>query len=210
VSLLPALVFGFALGVRHATDADHIAAVGTIARADSLRRAAALGAAWGLGHSGSVLIVGGALVLMRLPMPVRLALALEFVVAIMLVALGVRSLLVRHGANSVSAARPVLIGVVHGLAGSAVLALLVVGTTQSAIAAAVYLLCFSVGTIVGMMLVTVLLALPARIRPSWAPRFDRGVRVIAGVASIAIGVLLGHEVGVTRGLFGATPTMPPE
>lgn len=210
MTLLPALVFGFALGVRHATDADHIAAVGTLARAESTRGAATLGAAWGLGHSASVLLVGGSLVLLRLPMPIRLALALEFLVAIMLVALGVRSLLARKRADAVSAARPMLVGVVHGLAGSAVLALLVVGTTQSALAAAVYLLCFSIGTIVGMMLVTLLLTLPTRIRPAWAPPFDRGIRMIAGVASIAIGVLLAHEVGVTRGLFGAAPTMPAE
>lgn len=208
MTLLPALAFGFALGVRHATDADHIAAVGTIATdTRSSRQAALVGAAWGIGHSASVLLVGGALVLMRLPMPIRLALALEFLVAIMLVGLGARALLARRRAAAVSRARPLLIGVVHGLAGSAVLALLVVGTTQSALAASVYLLCFSVGTIAGMGLVTLLLTLPMRLRPAAAPRFERAVRIAAGCASIVIGVLLAHEVGVTRGLFGATPTL---
>jgi high-affinity nickel-transport protein len=196
--------------VRHATDADHIAAVGTLARAESTRRAAMLGAAWGLGHSASVLLVGGSLVLLRMPMPVRVALAFEFLVAIMLVGLGVRSLLARTRVASVSATKPMLIGMVHGLAGSAVLALLVIGTTRSALAAAVYLLCFSIGTIVGMMLVTLALTLPARMRPAWTPLLERGIRVVAGVASIAIGILLAHEVGVARGLFGATPTMPAE
>jgi high-affinity nickel-transport protein len=208
MTLLPALVFGFALGVRHATDADHIAAVGTFASGDgSARRAALLGAAWGIGHSASVLLVGGALVLMRLPMPVRVALALEFIVAIMLVGLGVRSLVTRRRAGAVSPTRPLLVGIVHGLAGSAVLALLVIGTTSSALAATVYLICFSVGTIVGMALVTLLLTVPTWISPDRAPVFERGVRVVAGVASIAIGVALAHEVGVTRGLFGATPTL---
>jgi high-affinity nickel permease len=210
--LLPALAFGFALGVRHATDADHVAAVGTLANGRSAQRAAMLGAAWGVGHSASVLFVGGALVLMRLPMPVRVALALEFLVAVMLVALGVRSLVARKrgGSGSVSATRPLIIGVVHGLAGSAVLALLVIGTTSSAIAAAVYLICFCVGTVVGMMLVTLVLTLPTRIGARHARSFDRGLRVVAGIASIAIGLLLAHEVGVTRGLFGATPTLPSE
>jgi hypothetical protein len=211
MTLIPALVFGFALGVRHATDADHVAAVGTIAAGNhSGRRAALLGAAWGIGHSASVLLVGGTLVLMRLSMPVRLALALEFLVAVMLVMLGLRSLLARNRAGSVSPARPMLIGVVHGLAGSAVLALLVVGTTTSALAAAVYLLCFSVGTIVGMGGVTLLLTLPARVRSEYAPVFDRSVRVVAGVVSVVIGLVLAHEVGVTRGLFGATPTLSGE
>jgi high-affinity nickel-transport protein len=208
MTLLPALFFGFALGVRHATDADHIAAVGTFGAGDgSARRAAVLGAAWGIGHSVSVLLVGGALVLTRLPMPVRLALASEFLVAIMLVGLGVRSLVSRNRPSAVSPTRPLLVGVVHGLAGSAVLALLVIGTTSSALAATVYLVCFSVGTVVGMALVTLLLTVPTWISPDRAPAFERRVRVIAGVASIAIGVMLAHEVGVTRGLFGATPTL---
>ena len=208
MTLLPALAFGFALGVRHATDADHVAAVGTIASgARSARHAALLGAAWGIGHSASVLLVGGALVLMRLPMPVRLALALEFAVAIMLIGLGMRSLMTRRHGTAVSHARPMLIGVVHGLAGSALLALLVIGTTKSALAASVYLLCFCVGTIAGMGMVTMLMTLPMRLRPASAPRFERAVRLVAGCASIVIGIALAHEVGVTRGLFGATPTL---
>lgn len=214
--LLPALTLGFALGVRHATDPDHIAAVGTIASGESARsarRAALLGASWGVGHSLSVLVVGGFLVLMRLAMPVRLALALEFLVAVMLVGLGVRSLLARRArdgrAREFSAARPLLIGVVHGLAGSAVLALLVIGTTGTPLAGAVYLLCFCAGTILGMALVTTLLTLPARLSVARAVRIERAVRLTAGVASIGIGVLLAHRVGIRDGLFAATPTWTP-
>jgi high-affinity nickel permease len=208
--LLPALTFGFVLGVRHATDADHIAAVSTISDTSSARRAAVLGAAWGVGHSLSVLLVGGALVLTRLPMPVRLALALEFLVAAMLVGLGVRSLMAwrRSRKDPVSATRPLLVGVVHGLAGSAVLALLVVGTTTSALAAAVYLVCFCLGTIAGMAVVTVLLTLPMRINPARAVSFERGVRVVAGIASVCIGLAIAHRVGVRDGLFGAALTPP--
>lgn len=213
MTVLPALAFGFALGVRHATDADHVAAVGTLASGRSARQALVLGAAWGLGHSLSVLLVGGALVLTRAPMPVRLALALEFVVALMLIGLGARSLARRGGSAPVTASRPLLVGVVHGLAGSAVLALLVVGTTTSAVAAGVYLLCFSAGTVAGMGAVTLLLTLPVRLRAgrAWAPlspeRFERGIRLVAGIASIVIGLALAHEVGVSRGLFGASPTL---
>src|SRR5437867_1028587 len=93
MTVLPALTFGLVLGARHATDADHIAAIGTlVADGRPPQRAALTGAAWGIGHSSSVLLVGGALVMLRLPMPVRMGLALEFLAAVMLVALGVRSL----------------------------------------------------------------------------------------------------------------------
>lgn len=210
MTVLPALTLGFALGLRHAMDADHIAAVGTISTSTrSAWRAALLGASWGVGHSISVLLVGGALVIMRLPMPPRLALALEFGVAIMLVALGVRSLLAKRREGEISATRPLLIGVVHGLAGSAVLAFLLLSTAGSSLAAAVYLLCFSVGTIAGMTVVTTAIALPARLKPTRALGIERALRVAAGVASIGIGLGLAHRVGIRDGLFAAVPTWTP-
>ncbi|HEU4993311.1 MAG TPA: hypothetical protein VFT29_00745 [Gemmatimonadaceae bacterium] len=212
MSFLPSLALGFVLGVRHATDADHIAAIGTIVSGGrSVRAAALVGGAWGVGHSVSVLLVGGALVVLRLPMPVRVALALEFAVALMLIALGVRSLLARgHHASAHSTARPLAVGVMHGLAGSAVLALLVLGATSSAATAAMYLVCFCIGTIAGMALITALLALPARLSAAGAVRIDRLVRVGAGVASIGIGLVMAHRIGVRDGLFAATPTLPHE
>lgn len=210
MTILPALTLGFALGLRHAMDADHIAAVGTISTsARSAWRAALLGASWGLGHSLSVMLVGGALVIMRLPMPPRLALALEFGVAIMLVALGMRSLMARRRTGNISATRPLLIGVVHGLAGSAVLAFLLLSTTSSPLAAAVYLLCFSVGTIAGMTAVTTAIGLPWRLKPARALSMERALRVAAGVASIGIGLSLAHRVGIRDGLFAAVPTWSP-
>src|SRR3954462_13070030 len=97
MTVLPALALGIALGVRHATDADNVAAVGTIVtESGSTKRAALIGLSWGIGPSTSVLLVGGALVLLRLPMPVRVALALEFLAALMLIGLGMRSLFWRR------------------------------------------------------------------------------------------------------------------
>ena len=209
---LPSLILGFALGVRHATDADHIAAVGTIA-ADgrSARRAAAIGAAWGVGHSASVLLVGGALVLFRLPMPVRVALALEFVAALMLIGLGVRSIVARRQRVSAdSRTRPLAVGVVHGLAGSAMLALLVLGATQTALAAALYLVCFCIGTIGGMALVTAMMTIPARLSAGRVRSLEHSVRLVAGIASVGIGLMMAHRIGVRDGLFGATPSWPIE
>jgi high-affinity nickel-transport protein len=210
MTVLPSLALGFALGIRHATDADHIAAVGTIVSdGRSARHAAVVGTAWGVGHSLSVLLVGGALVLLRLPMPVRVALALEFAVALMLIGLGVRSLRSRgRETRAHSTVRPLAVGIMHGLAGSAVLALLVLGATTNAVAAAIYLICFCVGTIAGMALVTALLSLPAQLNPARALTFERGVRVAAGVASVAIGLAMVHKIGVQDGLFAAIPAAP--
>jgi hypothetical protein len=208
MTLLPALAFGFVLGVRHATDADHIAAVGTIAsNRTSPRRAALVGAWWGVGHSASVLLVGGALVLLRLPMPVRVALALEFVVALMLIGLGVRSLLARRQESPASALRPLVVGIIHGLAGSAVLALLLIATTDSPLTAAIYLVCFCAGTIAGMASVSALFSLPSRLSAPRALSVERAMRVAAGVASIGIGLSIAHRVGVEDGLFAAVPAL---
>lgn len=210
MTLLPAFAFGFVLGLRHATDPDHIAAVGTIvSNGPSARKAALVGAWWGVGHAASVLLVGGALVLLRLPMPVRVALALEFCVALMLIALGGRSLMARSQASPPSSLRPLLVGVMHGLAGSAVLALLLLGTTSSAVVATLYLLFFSVGTIAGMSLVTALFALPARLSADRAVSIERVLRVAAGIASVGIGITIAHRVGLQEGLFATTPTVTP-
>jgi high-affinity nickel-transport protein len=212
MTILPALALGLALGVRHATDADHVAAISTIVtESRSLWRAATIGVSWGIGHSASVLLVGGVLVLLRLPMPVRVALALEFIAALMLIGLGVRSIMWRRGtASPRGSIQPAAIGVVHGLAGSAVLALLVLSATDSAAAAAAYLVSFCLGTVAGMGLITAVLAVPARFGATRLAAFDRHIRVAAGIASLAIGLLLAHRVGVRDGLFAATPTWTPE
>lgn len=209
---LPALALGVALGVRHATDADHVAAIGTIVTENrSTARAALIGVWWGIGHSLSVLLLGGALVLLRMPMPVRVALALEFLAALMLVALGIRSMMWRRARVArASSARPVVIGIVHGLAGTAVLALLVLGATTGVVAAATYLLSFCAGTILGMGAITAVLAVSARYGTRFLLSFDRGVRVAAGVVSLAIGLALAHRVAVRDGLFAQTPTWSPE
>ena len=209
MTLLPALAFGFVLGVRHATDADHLAAVGTIATrhdAGPVWRSALVGAWWGVGHSVSVLLVGGALVLLRTPMPPRVALALEFAVAIMLVGLGVASLIRRKQRSVASALRPFLVGTMHGLAGSAVLALLLIGSTDSPTVAATYLLCFCLGTVAGMSLISALMMIPARLRPGFV--LEHRVRVVAGVASVLVGLTIAHRLGVREGLFAAPLTLP--
>ena len=211
MTLFPALAFGFVLGVRHSTDSYHLAAVATIAtrqNAGPAWRTAIVGAWWGAGHSLSVLLVGGALVLMRAPMPARLALILEFGVGLMLVALGIASLRRRQRASGATALRPFLIGTMHGLAGSAVIALLLIGTTTSSAVAAAYLLCFCIGTVAGMALISTLMAIPVRLRPSGSGVLAPRIRLAAGVASVVMGLVIAHRVGIREGLFAATLPLP--
>src|SRR3712207_2636422 len=113
------ILLGFLLGLRHATDPDHVVAVATIvSRERSVRAAGAVGALWGLGHSLTILLVGGSLVLLRGTGAPRLGLGLEFGVGGMLGLLGALNLRRRDEEVSHHAARPGAVGVVHGLAGT--------------------------------------------------------------------------------------------
>src|ERR1043166_109443 len=92
-SALIILGIGFFLGMRHATDPDHVVAVSTIvSREKSIPRAGWIGALWGFGHTITILIVGAAIILFGIVIPPRLGLALEFSVALMLILLGVLNL----------------------------------------------------------------------------------------------------------------------
>lgn len=206
-----AIALGGLLGLRHATDADHVVAVTAIAaRERSIGRAAGIGALWGVGHTLTLLGVGGAIVAFRLVIPPRLGLGLEFGVALMLILLGYANLRDRHEAPAERpTARPLLVGLVHGLAGSAAVALLVLATIRGTLPALAYLLVFGLGTIAGMVLVTVLLAAPAIYVGARVARLQAGIRVAAGALSIAFGLLLARELIVDGGLFSAVPSWDP-
>src|SRR5437660_7619554 len=89
LSSFSVLLIGFVLGMRHATDPDHVVAVTTIVSDQpSLWRASSVGALWGIGHSITILLVGGAIIFFKVAIPPRLGLAMEFAVAIMLIVLG--------------------------------------------------------------------------------------------------------------------------
>jgi high-affinity nickel-transport protein len=206
---LTAIALGALLGLRHATDADHVVAVTTIvSRERSLGRAAGIGALWGVGHTLTLLVVGGAIVAFRLVIPPRVGLALEFGVALMLIVLGFTNLRARDDAPR-AAVRPFLVGLVHGLAGSAAVALLVLATIRGTLEALAYLFVFGLGTIAGMMAVTMLLAAPALFAGARVTRFQSGIRLAAGALSIAFGLLLARELIVDGGLFSAAPTWQP-
>jgi high-affinity nickel-transport protein len=201
MSLLLALAVGFVLGLRHATDADHIAAVATMLRAErGLRGALRTGVLWGLGHSATVLAAGAVVGLLGLRAPPWSTRACELGVAAMLVLVGLSSLR-RSGARAAappSDARPVAVGLVHGLAGSAPLTLLALATVPTRARAMLYLLVFCAGTVAGMALLTAALAWPLSATARASERSYRALLTAAGLASVAMGAAVAREalVGV--------------
>jgi len=264
---LTILAIGFFLGMRHATDPDHVIAVSTIvSRERSIAKAAFIGVLWGLGHTLTILAVGAAIILFGLAIPVRVGLTMEFCVGLMLILLGVLNLtgamkwmsekfspahpqvtgehahLHEHdaklhfhwhshapasehhaaslalprslersfaGLGPYQALRPLFVGIVHGLAGSAAVALLVLSAIRDPKWAVLYLLVFGVGTIVGMMLITSIMALPfslAGYRFAW---LNRSLVTCSGILSLAFGLFVCYQIGFVDGLFTAHPTWKP-
>lgn len=219
-SFLAVLGLGFFLGMRHATDADHVVAVSTIvARQRRAGSAAFIGALWGVGHTMTILLVGGAIILFRLVIPPRLGLAMELTVGVMLIVLGIMNLAKTPGASGAHShphphpaspsMRPLVVGIVHGLAGSAAVALLVLATIGDPLWSVFYLLIFGLGTIVGMILITMVIALPYTYGASRFARWTRGLQVASGALSVGLGVLIAYQVVVDHGLFSALPSWTP-
>lgn len=210
-ALLPLALLGLLLGLRHATDADHVVAVSTIvSRQRSLWSASGIGALWGLGHTLTILLVGSAILLLGLTISPRVGLGMEFLVALMLVGLGVHNLTSgAPRAATASGRRSFLVGMVHGLAGSAAVALLVLTTVREPRWAVAYLLVFGLGTVVGMMLVTLAIAVPSLFAVTRVANAERWLRLASGAVSVVFGLMLAHEIGIVNGLFGANPQWDP-
>jgi hypothetical protein len=259
-NLASLLLLGFFLGMRHATDADHVVAIATIvARQRTLRGSALIGAVWGVGHTITIMAVGGAIILFGVVIPPRLGLSMEFAVGVMLVLLGVLTLTGaawrgaaaighRHahahgdyvhshphahdaaghghaedrtplaeldrsilgGLPMYQYARPLIVGLVHGLAGSAAIALLVLTIIREPAWAIGYLLLFGVGTIGGMMLITLALAAPFALTSGALPRFNWQLRVASGLVSFGFGLFLVYDIGFAAGgLFTPNPSWVP-
>jgi len=209
-ALLSVLALGFLLGMRHATDPDHVVAVTTIVTQQrSLLRAARTGVLWGLGHTTTILIAGGAIVVLKLQLaqiPPRVGLSLEMAVAVMLIVLGLLTLAGDDRRVSQSTARPITIGFVHGLAGSAAVATLPqVALIPDPWWAVGYLAVFGIGTIAGMMLVTASIAAPSLFAVKRFAGMNRTLRIASEMASIGFGLLLVHRIGFVDGLFTAAP-----
>jgi high-affinity nickel-transport protein len=266
MTALAIMVLGFFLGMRHATDPDHVIAVTTIvAREKTPSSATAIGAAWGLGHTITILVVGGGIILFGWVIPPRVGLSMEFSVGLMLIVLGIMNLsglMPILGGSRVSRdaahqhthphshgdyvhshahshdpeahphklertplswldrslgkihlyqlLRPLVVGVVHGLAGSAAVALLVLTTIRSPRWGVWYLLVFGLGTIVGMSLMTAAITLPFTRNEERFARVGGGLRIASGVISLGFGLFVAYRTGFASGLFTGAPTWTPQ
>lgn len=202
-ALLTGWVVGFVLGMRHALEPDHLTAVCTLTvGAANPRRGLALGAIWGIGHSLSLLAVGMLLALMQAELPPRLAGAFELLVAAMLVLLGVRAIVrgmrgvdvvaVKHCHHRL-ARRSLLVGLIHGLAGSGALTALVVAELPSTTARLLYIALFGAGSIFGMALLSGLAGWPLE-RIGRSPRAASVLSVAAGALSLVFGIVWGARL----------------
>ena len=264
IGFLSVLAVGFFLGMRHATDPDHVIAVTTIvSNQRNSMRAALIGAFWGVGHTVTIFLVGAGIILFNLVIPVRVGLSMELSVAVMLIILGlanVAGFLRSMPDGSVSAGsirphdeaevvhthshshgdyihshphthlpgprphphdhpqltwldhafgkigmyqylRPFVVGVVHGLAGSAAVALLVLTTIRNVHWAIAYLLIFGVGTIAGMMLITMSLASAFTIVGKGRQKFSRRLAFASGLLSLGFGLFVAYQICFVNGLF---------
>lgn len=216
--LLTLLGFGFVVGLKHAFEADHVAAVSTIvSHTRSIKLSSVFGAIWGLGHTTTLLLAGILLLAFRIAIPEKLALSFEFLVGIVLVLLGVDVLrkILRdkihvhsHSHGDVAHAhfhshassnlhhhahRSFAVGMIHGLAGSAALMLLVLATVSSVAEGIAYILVFGLGSVAGMMLMGGILSIPFALSSKFE-RVDRAVRMLSGSASILVGLLLMYNI----------------
>ena len=215
-------LIGFLLGMRHATDPDHVVAVTTIvSRERGIYRASGIGILWGLGHTVTIMLVGGAILLFNVVIPPRIGLTMDFTVAVMLVLLGVLSLgrIARASAPAAKvdgwlvvrhpSLRPLAIGVVHGLAGSAAVALLVLATISDPIWGVAYLALFGIGTIAGMMLITTAISVPFAYTAQRLVGFNRSLGVASAMSSLVFGTFLVYQIAFVNGLFTAYPHWTP-
>ncbi|CAN5249393.1 hypothetical protein BH10ACI1_BH10ACI1_04010 [soil metagenome] len=230
------LALGFLLGLKHATEADHLAAVSTIvSERKSLWSSAMIGGIWGLGHTISLFIAGIFVLLLDFHISQQTERILEFCVGAMLLVLGLNVLrklfqgghlhfhthdhgdhkhVHPHIHKSAHAEeenthhgfsfnpRALIIGMVHGLAGSAALMLLLIPTIESKTVGLLYIIIFGIGSIGGMMLMSLLVALPFHLTASRYNRFNYILQSLAGVVSIGLGLFIIYEKGITEGLFG--------
>lgn len=264
-SFLAIIAIGFFLGMRHATDPDHVIAVTTIvSRQNRISRAALTGIVWGVGHTLTIFVVGTAIILFGIVIPARVGLSMEFSVALMLIVLGFMNVVAfarsarsvarieggatthnhphSHGdyvhthphshvpeshphapegtplarmdrlfgrATLYRQLRPLLIGIVHGLAGSAAVALLVLTTIRDPRWAIMYLLVFGVGTVAGMMLITMSIASAFTFFGKKHANFSVRLGLASGLLSLAFGLILVYQIGFASGLFSGHPQWTP-
>ena len=219
------LFLGFLIGMRHALDADHLAAVAAIStRQHSVRSTMRHGTVWGLGHTITLFLFGSTVIWLDTLVPEQLALYLEMAVGLMLIALGidvirrvVKNRIHYHvhkhaqqgahfhahshageGAHEQSAhhhehdnrfpARTLMIGLMHGMAGSAALILLTLDTMTSLWTGMAYMLLFGVGSMVGMAIISMVIAIPLQASARRLTWMHNGLQLGIGVMTVGLGI----------------------
>jgi hypothetical protein len=218
------LGLGFLLGMQHALEADHIAAVSSIAaRRTHVGDIVKHGLTWGLGHTLTLFVFAGAAIVMGHAIPEHFARPVETAVGIMLVGLGAHVLwrLWRdrvhfhkhgHGDGTVHIHahshahetvphtravhehahgfrwRTLLVGLMHGMAGSAALLLLTVSQASSPVAGLAYVALFGIGSMIGMGALSTVIAVPLAISARWLTWANSGLQGAVGIVTVAIGI----------------------
>jgi hypothetical protein len=213
VTTFSVLAVGFLLGLKHATETDHLTAVATLATKQwSLRQIVRQGIAWGLGHSLMLLGIGSLVLALGQAIPAWLAQALECAVGVMLVVLGadaLRRVLIdrkhvlsqghvrsAHEHMSGPPLRALVVGMVHGMAGSAALIVLSLGAMQSPGRALLYIVTFGIGSIAGMAVLSAVMSGPLRLSAKWLGEGHQIVMGLIGAFSCAVGVIVVCRMGI--------------
>lgn len=221
VDLGPAVILGlgFAAGLKHALDADHVVAVSAIvSEHKSFFRSTMVGASWGIGHTFTLLMVGMVVLTARVTIPAKLALSFEALVGVVLIILGISILWrfmqsrihmhlhihdnhkhihrhtsdggVSHHHSIPLRKKSIFVGMFHGMAGSAALTLVILSTVESFAVGVFYILIFGAGTIIGMLLISGLIGLPFKFTAERFAKVNTGIGLVAGVLSIALGAFI--------------------
>lgn len=227
------LGLGFLLGMQHAVEADHIAAVSSIAagRTD-VRDIVKHGLTWGLGHTVTLFVFAGAAILLGRAIPEHLARPLETAVGIMLVGLGAHVLwrlwrdrvhFHRHGHGDGTEHihvhshlneaiphrqsahlhqhgfrwRTLLVGLMHGMAGSAALLVLAISQVANAAYGMFYVLLFGIGSMLGMGALSIVIAVPLAVSARWLTWANRGLQGCVGVITVGIGIMTVYSTAFT-------------
>lgn len=223
ISILSLLLIGFGLGLQHAIEADHIAAVSTlVSEKNKPLYASFVGALWGVGHTLALFGVGVVVIFLKVNISPEDESRLEAVVGAMLILLGLNALrklfsaaevhvhkhehgelehvhLHRHvvkssdGSHHRASFRSVAVGMVHGLAGSAALMLLILPLIKEPAAGLLYILVFGAGSIGGMMAMSLMISLPLRFASGRSIFFDKGLRAAAAILSLGLGFYIVYE-----------------
>lgn len=207
MSLLLVLAIGFVLGIKHALEPDHIIAVSTIAsQSKKIWKSSLAGVFWGIGHTLTLLVFGVILILLKNEISEAWAMSLEFLVGIMLVYLGITTIFSwkqtkRHDhTGRATYLKSMLVGIVHGIAGSAAMVLLTLTTIDAAWQGAIYIIIFGVGTCLGMLLFTTILSIPF-VTSSSSKKVNRLLIRLTGVISTLFGIYYMYNLGINEELF---------